>query len=41
MDDDYKIMREPELWIAAAVSCGPAVLIGTLMIMSLMQSRPG
>jgi hypothetical protein len=41
MRDDYKIIRDPELWIAAVVSCGPAVLISSLMIISLLQSRPG
>jgi hypothetical protein len=45
MHDDYKIMseimNEPVLWIAALVGCGPAVLIATLMIMSLAQSQPG
>ena len=39
--DDYKIMREitsePVLWIAAVVGCGPAVLIATLIIVSLVQ----
>jgi hypothetical protein len=39
--NDYKIMREPERLLAAVVSCGPAVLIGILMIMSLLQTRPG
>jgi hypothetical protein len=39
--NDYKIMRDPELLLAAVVSCTPAVLIGALMIMSLSQTRPG
>jgi len=37
MHDDYSILRNPELWLAALVSCGPAVLIATLMIVSLLQ----
>jgi hypothetical protein len=37
MHDDNSILREPELWLAALVSCGPAVLIATLMIVLLLQ----
>ena len=39
MDDDNSILREPELWLAALVSCGPAVLIATLMIVSLLHRQ--
>ena len=37
MLDDYSISRNPELWLAALVSCGPSVIIATLMIISLFQ----
>ena len=40
MHDDNSILRNPELWLAALVSCGPAVLIATLMIMSMLHGRP-
>jgi hypothetical protein len=39
MHDDNSILRNPELWLAALVSCGPAVIIATLMIMSLIQRQ--
>ena len=31
MHDDNSILRNPELWLAALVGCGPAVLIAALM----------
>jgi len=37
MHDDYSILREPELWLAALVGCGPSVMIATLIIISLFQ----
>ena len=37
MHDDYSILREPELWLAALVGCGPSVIVSTLLIMSLLQ----
>ena len=39
MHDVNSILRNPELWLAALVSCGPAVLITTLMIMSMLQRQ--
>jgi hypothetical protein len=39
MHDDYSILREPELWLAAVVGCGPSVIIATLMIVSLFQRQ--
>jgi len=36
MHSGNSILRNPELWLAALVSCGPAVIIATLMIMSLL-----
>ncbi|WP_283815447.1 hypothetical protein [Bradyrhizobium jicamae] len=42
MQNDHEIFRDAELWLAAAVSCGPAFLIAILMIISLMQPQvPG
>jgi hypothetical protein len=42
MQDDYEVFREPELWLAALVSCGPALLIAAMMIASLIQPQfPG
>ena len=42
MHDDYSILRNPELWLAALVSCGPSVIITALMIMWLLQRKtPG
>lgn len=40
MRDDNSILRNPELWLAALVGCGPAVIIATLMIISLLQRQP-
>ena len=37
--DDNSILRSPEIWLAALVGCGPAVLIATLMIVSLLQRQ--
>jgi hypothetical protein len=39
MHDDNSILRNPVLWLAFLVSCGPAVLIATLMIVSLLQRQ--
>ena len=34
------ILRNPELWLAALVGCGPSIIIATLMIVSLLQRHP-
>ena len=39
MHDDNSILRNPELWLASLVSCGPAVLIATLIIVSMLQRQ--
>ncbi|GIQ75429.1 hypothetical protein ACE103_05700 [Bradyrhizobium sp. ma5] len=40
MEDDY--FRDAEIWLAAAVGCGPSLLIAALMIASLIQPQfPG
>ncbi|WP_283807923.1 hypothetical protein [Bradyrhizobium macuxiense] len=42
MHDSHEIFRDAELWLAAVVSCAPALLIAILMILSLVQSQtPG
>jgi hypothetical protein len=42
MKDDYAIFRDAELWLAAVVSCGPALLIAAMMIISVIQPKfPG
>jgi hypothetical protein len=41
MQDNYEIFRDAELWLAAFVSCGPAILIAAMMIASLQPQFPG
>ena len=37
MHDNNSILRNPELWLAALVGCGPPLIIAALMIISLLQ----
>lgn len=42
MQNNYDTFADAELWLAAVVSCGPAFLIASLMIVSLIQPQfPG
>ncbi|WP_256436490.1 hypothetical protein [Bradyrhizobium sp. CCBAU 51753] len=42
MQDGYGISRDAEFWLAAAVSCAPALLIAAMMIASLIHPQfPG
>jgi hypothetical protein len=42
MQDDDEVFRDAELWLAAGVSCAPALLIAAVMIASLIQPQfPG
>lgn len=39
MRDNSEIFPNAELWLAAAVSCGPAFLIAAFMIATLVHSN--
>lgn len=42
MQDERELFPDAELWLAALVSCAPAVLIAVWMIVSLIQPQlPG